>query len=226
MLFQRTVSFPFRTTRNRIQSHLSSQYTIHRSRAYQRPALINENFFNGKIDTPAKAWFLGWALSDGCVMKGATTNIQDKFNISLQLGDIDVLEKIKHLLGTDLPIAIAHECKGHRRQPEAILRITSNSLCHELSELGCIPHKCYSLEYPEAIVDEVSRHFARGFFEGDGHIGLRASGYPTLGWSSSSKPFLEKLMQVIRNNCELTKHEALYPLRNMRVFDAKPAQCI
>ena len=50
----------------------------------------NENFFE-KIDSPRKAYWLGFLYADGCIASGKRSDIE----LSLQLSDKEHLQKFK-----------------------------------------------------------------------------------------------------------------------------------
>jgi hypothetical protein len=59
---------------------------------------IDDSMFK-TIDSPEKAWLLGWIASDGCISKrGVSISIRDYYK--------DVLDKINIVFSLDLPIYI------------------------------------------------------------------------------------------------------------------------
>lgn len=121
---------------------------------------FNENYFK-KIDTEIKAYFLGFLYADGSVSKNRNITA-----ISIKDVDIEILEVFKKDLGTDKKI--------YRRSSLAKLEIVSKVIKEDLIRLGCVPSKTYNLKFPtkEQVPIELVRHFIRGFFDGDGCIGV------------------------------------------------------
>lgn len=107
----------------------------HRNTKYN----VNESYFE-KIDTPDKAYFLGLMYADGNVSNRAIT-------ISLQEKDLNILEKFKNYtqFTGKLQLVILNN-PNHSNHIK--LQIYSRKLVRDISKLGCIPNKTYSLKYP------------------------------------------------------------------------------
>lgn len=128
---------------------------------------INELFFEN-IDTKEKAYFLGLMMSDGSVSNKTMI-------ISLQEKDKVILEKFKTNIEYTGPLALQIS-KNINHQNSSILRIYSKELVESLSNLGCGKRKTYKLRFPN-IKEEFYSHFIRGYFDGDGCITEKKSGY-------------------------------------------------
>ena len=128
---------------------------------------VNELFFEN-IDTKEKAYFLGLMMSDGSVSDRSII-------ISLQEKDRSILEKFKKTIEYTGPLAL-QVSKNIDHQSTSILRIYSRELVKSLSTLGCGKGKTYTLRFPN-IKEEFYSHFIRGFFDGDGCIIKKTSGY-------------------------------------------------
>lgn len=121
-------------------------------------------FFN-TIDTEVKAYYLGLMFADGNVSinRGSPT-------IRLTSKDKSILEElIKELRG---------DCKIYREVHKKYnkecfkIRLTSKQMYNDLIALGCIPRKSLVLTFPTILPDSLISHFIRGYFDGDGTVGL------------------------------------------------------
>lgn len=123
----------------------------------------NEFYFN-KIDTPEKAYWLGFLYADGCVHS-------HNYEVSINITDKEHVEKFKKAIG-----AINHritETMDSRWKNAKILyqlSIKDKQLHNDLIKWGCIPQKSLQLNsFPNIPRDYVS-HFIRGYFDGDGSL--------------------------------------------------------
>src|ERR1041384_96069 len=119
---------------------------------------INESFFE-KIDTPEKAYWLGWMFSDGCVNKHFSS-----FRLKLKSDDISILQNFKTAMSATQSIV---KCSTENQH---YLSISGSKMCQDLNRLGCTPNKSLSLKWPIDLKDEYIPLFIRGYFEGDGCI--------------------------------------------------------
>lgn len=114
------------------------------------------------IDTEEKAYWLGFLYADG--YNG------DTLEVALKESDKEHLEKFKRFLRSDIPIA-------HRSKTKAVrFSMKSKYLQSRLRELGVIRNKSLILTFPKFLREDLTRHFIRGYFDGDGCISIRSSG--------------------------------------------------
>jgi hypothetical protein len=118
--------------------------------------IVDEDYFEN-INTPDKAYILGFLLGDGNIDK-------DFFRLSTQIHERDreVLEYIKEQLKSDAPIK-------KTREHMITLRISSYKLINDLAKWGMVPKKAHILKLPE-IEDSLYPHLIRGLFDADGCI--------------------------------------------------------
>ena len=128
----------------------------------QRKFKVNEDFFE-QIDTPEKAWLLGFIAADGNVNPSNNT-----LNIVLASEDEEILVKIKSLLDSEHRISRI-KARGNR-QEAVVLTIGSKKIFQDLNKIGIIPNKTFLYVFPEFLSKELIRHFIRGYFDGDGSI--------------------------------------------------------
>lgn len=130
----------------------------------------NENYFD-IIDTPEKAYWLGFIYADGCI---STNHGNYIFQIALQRGDRLHLEKFLTCIQSTHPIydGMSVSEKIGNFPNSKIQFYSSPKLCERLIELGVTERKSLTLDFPlsDIIPDELMSHFIRGFFDGDGCI--------------------------------------------------------
>lgn len=137
----------------------------------KRKYTLNEKFFD-HIDTPEKAYFLGWFVSDG------HNNIKNgSIRINLQEGDKEVLIILNSLIESNRPLLYIEYSKyGYYGktpkepwQNQYALDVGSRYISNKLLEIGYDNNKSISACYP-LINYEIEKYFIRGLFEGDGTI--------------------------------------------------------
>jgi len=134
---------------------------------------VNHDFFE-IIDNEEKAYWLGFLYADGSIrIYRAKDNRNDRYysRSTLELGlasrDIKHLEKFRSAVAPENPIL--YQYNEDLNETRRII-INSHKLCADLVDKGCIPNKTLSLTFPDSLIlpDELTRHFIRGFFDGDG----------------------------------------------------------
>lgn len=109
------------------------------------------------INTPEKAYWLGFIFADGYVSK------ENNFELSLAVKDLNHLNKFKNFIKFGGKIYI-DEKVGRCR-----LQFQDSQIVNSLKKTGCINKKSLVLKFPE--IDEcLYSHFIRGYFDGDGHV--------------------------------------------------------
>ena len=119
---------------------------------------INKNIFE-VINTEEKAYWLGFLYADGYV--GLTDN---RVELTLQLSDVNHIEKFKTFLNSD--------CKISTNSYRSRLSIKDEKIKKDLINWGCTPQKSLILKFPtdDKVPKELIRHFIRGYFDGDGSL--------------------------------------------------------
>lgn len=125
----------------------------------------NEHLFD-KIDTADKAYCLGLWYADGC------NHLDDgDITIELQSRDVDVLKAMNIFMKNNNPLLFQEALKHKtRKQNTYILRAHSHYLCERLNELGFIPKKSLTLDFPYWMNMELIPFMLRGYIDGDGWI--------------------------------------------------------
>lgn len=137
---------------------------------------INENFFD-EINTEEKAYWLGFLWADGYVARRERVmnnkpNVE--YNIKLELAQIDK----NHLFKFVKSLSSSHPVKRYKNSDfnkcvnytERVF-ITNMHMGQKLQDCyGIIPRRHEFLKYSHLIPFELSRHFIRGIFDGDGSL--------------------------------------------------------
>lgn len=122
----------------------------------------NQDYFS-IINTPAKAYFLGFIASDGCIYKRKSYNQQGILRIQIIKEDEEILQILKNELETDIPL---HYHSGKY----VSLEICCEQIYEDLNKLGLHERKTYKNVIPEGIPNALFKYFIRGYFDGDGTI--------------------------------------------------------
>lgn len=126
---------------------------------------INEDFFD-VIDTQEKAYVLGLLYADGCNLSNTNSVC-----LSLKAADLHILEEFRDLVSPERPIGVytSKQCSD-----SCSLNLASKHVSDQLTKLGCMPQKTHKLQFPneDQVPKHLIRHFIRGYFDGDGYIGV------------------------------------------------------
>lgn len=124
---------------------------------HYRKWFLNESFFE-IIDTEEKAYFLGFLYADGALYKDKSVSLD------LNKKDLEILYKFKDVLNYSKPLK--------KYNDKAAVVINSHKMYNDLIKLGCTERKTFTLKYPtdNSIPKELTHHFIRGVFDGDGCV--------------------------------------------------------
>ena len=126
----------------------------------------DQDFF-AQIDTPEKAYVLGFIVADGSIHKNGKT-----VDIALKTSDADILRAIARLLNCDAPLRRKVGTNGFGGKTRETLRLNlcGRKLVNDLNALGVHHDKTRTATYPSVPI-HLERHLIRGLFDGDGYIG-------------------------------------------------------
>jgi hypothetical protein len=114
------------------------------------------------LDTPAKAYFLGFLTADGGIKK----NLKE-VSVLLQERDSHILETL--LLESGFPSAIRRRLiKGY---PSVEVTLSSTYMVRRLVAWGLTPRKSLTVKLLEPIPIHLQSDFLRGLWDGDGWVG-------------------------------------------------------
>lgn len=150
------------------------------------------------IDTPEKAYVLGFIYADGC-------NTGKSLQIGIAATDKEVLEFIREQLGSSDNLRFIPKYRPTWSDKYEI-RVTSKELSEKLTIVGCPPKKSLTLDFPSWIPDELMSHFIRGYFDGDGSVWCNKT--TGKGWhvnfSSGNLIFLTALHEYLQKQVNVT----------------------
>lgn len=130
---------------------------------------FNENYFE-KIDTEEKAYFLGFIIADGYLLRDTPTTIkkaQDRLVIRIQEKDRNILDILNDRI-TPYKQLTKWKYKNPNWSEQVIFKVNSNKLCSDLEKHGVFVGKKSGKEKLPNIDKKLIPHFIRGYFDGDG----------------------------------------------------------
>ena len=128
----------------------------------------NFNYFE-TIDTPEKAYWLGFIFADGCVSPKRIGQGGACLKIRLHPKDREHLEKFVSCLEGNFEIKERINSGYSEGQPCIDLEINSHKMVSDLISQGVLPVKSPILK-PPSLKPELEMDFIRGYFDGDGSI--------------------------------------------------------
>lgn len=119
---------------------------------------LNESYFN-QINSPEKAYWLGWIISDGAI-----TNQPEKSKFQLEITIKQEDEDILHLLEKDLGVEnkVYTSQKIYKR-----FSLGCKQMIYDLENLGITQNKSFTVKVPQ-FDESYNSAFLRGLFDGDG----------------------------------------------------------
>lgn len=127
---------------------------------------FDHSFFK-VIDSPEKAYFLGFMLADG--------HVGEK-EVIIAIKDIDrhIIETFIESIRGNNRIATIKTKPSKMIKKETVvsrLNLRSDEMIKDLNSLGLSRNKTYNITTPQ-IDEHLQRHFWRGVFDGDGYVSL------------------------------------------------------
>ena len=125
----------------------------------------NSDFFE-IIDTPQKAYWLGFLYADGNITK-------NEIYLGLQISDEEHIKKFQKAIGAiNNKICYPITRRDGKEYPQARISFRDKKMVEDLIDKGCTPNKTYTLTFPyNKIPENLYSHFIRGIMDGDGDIG-------------------------------------------------------
>lgn len=167
----------------------------------KRRYAVNGKFFDD-ITSESQAYWLGFFLADGCVVRNGV-------HLGLMMSDIAHVKKFRRALGSEHPIKIVQRC--------ARIGIYSESLVAGLKNLGIMERKSFTAT-PPLVQQELERHMWRGIIDGDGCIhlparGIKRSPYVRLvGSQSTCLYFQDWLARCCNIHAKVSPHKSIYEI--------------
>lgn len=152
---------------------------------------INQDYFK-YIDTPEKAYWLGFIYADGCIIKNKES-YTNSLSIGLAKKDAPHLQKFLNAISSPRPI--------YYYQNNASIIIKNINIVNDLTLKGLTPKKSLTIQFPseEAVPNKLIRYFILGYFDGDGTISYNKS---NKAWSFgiiSTIDFVNMCAKILQN---------------------------
>ena len=180
----------------------SNNVSVNRSLS-TRKYKLNEKYFD-LIDSPNKAYILGFLFADGSLNKDKQT-----ISMSLQEDDWDILEKIRNEIDSEKQLEFLNYSNkkdfGYTYKNQYRLSMFSKYMCESLINIGMVQNKSLILEFPN-IPKEFHSHFIRGYFDGDGSFCAyytKENKFQPLVTITSTEQFCIKIQNILRDNLNI-----------------------
>ncbi len=175
--------------------------------------LYNYNTDDYAFETPQSYYFLGLIASDGVI---------DGYHVKIGMKDKDLIEALRDDIVPGKPLYYDSRCDTW------YLKISCKAIMDFVLQSGITAKKSLTLEIKQEIMD--SRHFShfiRGYFDGDGTIGITRStngkstkNYyrPCIRIGSASRKIVEQIQQILTkaygfNDNKIVCHNNYYVLK-------------
>lgn len=178
----------------------------------RKSAHLNETYFSD-INSERQAYWLGFIMADGFIWERL-----HKLVIDLSAKDSNLLEAFRKDLCCDNQIKFfdQKDKRTNKTYKKAIFSVTSQILYNDLLSHGCTPRKSLTLQFPYHLPDDCIRHWIRGYFDGDGHLGK----YLYKGRNKAEYKFgvvgtehtLVGIKKYMNLNCRVCKQGKIYAL--------------
>jgi Mor family transcriptional regulator len=182
---------------------------------------IDENYFDS-IDTPAKAYVLGFLYADGCYFPFKNGN-STVIKMGLAEQDKDILQTINDLFQPDKPLLFSdRRSKNINWQNVWTMTIQNKHMCESLYNFGIHERKTFDISFPYFLSKELYNPFLLGFFDGDGCVRYKKYGNKITPESriyiAGYKDFIIQLKELIEKelniHCHISqikgKHEGIF----------------
>lgn len=144
------------------------------------PECGNPGYF-APVDTPEKAYWLGFISADGCIV--TTARHPEGSHLAVQLAELDIehLSKLKGALGATGSVRLGTQGAIGRRKARRFgtLDVYSRELTDSLVALGITPRKSTTMEPWDGPAD-LMPHYWRGMVDGDGSLARKSEGLWTM----------------------------------------------
>lgn len=164
----------------------------------------NESYFHN-IDSEHKAYWLGVLYADGNVSKSCESHSGSIIFSSKDTEWVKLFKQDINYTGK-----VYQETHNVFKKTISKVKITSELMFIDLCELGCIPTKSLIIRIP-AIPQNLIPHFIRGYFDGDGSVGVYKNSKESQtkvlrsSFCSGSKEFLEAIICYLPTNMRTVK---------------------
>lgn len=168
-------------------------------KAIRRSVIKHHDIFH-TIDTPQKAYWLGWLLTDGSVVvHHKRTDRSHVISFSLKATDKYIVERFAEFVGTSKD-CVKYDNKKHQ---QAYFRFASQEMANDLAQYGVIPNKTGKQILP-IIKRELTPFLLRGIFEGNGTVYITKNLLKTAFYGA--KPLIVGIAELLDEEDIYTPH--------------------
>lgn len=186
-----SLSKKYKVTSKRVNRYLRS-LNIHRGLGGNRKYKYNTTFFK-EIKTEESAYFLGLLYADGWLQSNSYF-----IGLSLKQEDKLILEKLNKMIGSTRNLTFRnYNSINFKHSNQFELRINSKVIYTQLLQHGLYPNKSCTLQFPTTVPRNLMSHFIRGYFDGDGSIGV-TKGNGVWFNIEGSEPFILNLQEYLK----------------------------
>ena len=160
----------------------------------------NPNYFE-KIDNEWKAYWLGFLYADGYIChEKKNGKVKNSVNLCLATLDENHLIKFQNSVQANNPIKHRESHLNGKTYYNSKISICNKKMCEDLIELGCVPRKSLTLNFPnnDQLPEEYHSHFIRGYFDGDGCVSINEKQRYAVVNFVGTKEFLECIESLFR----------------------------
>jgi hypothetical protein len=158
------------------------------------------------IDTEEKAYWLGFLFADGYIRERKSGN---SLEIKLSIKDRHHLEKFRNSIGSNHNIVDGFNRvkykDGVSSSHMSTLAIYSKQLVESIKNQGIHSRKTFTIEKPN-IDNDLTHHFIRGYFDGDGTVRFVEKKLNGTGIACASEKFREFIINELFDNGITIKH--------------------
>lgn len=165
-LSQKEIGKIFNLTQTNIGKILRSYgIKLKKSRLNMSKLNLDVDYFK-LIDTPKKAYWLGFITADGGINKNNS-------KLTICTADLEVLEKLKKDIQSEHKISEIHnfDKRTNKTYHEYSIQITNEIFVNNIVKHGITNNKTNVCEFPK-IDEELYSYFIAGLFDGDGSVSL------------------------------------------------------
>lgn len=166
---------------------------------FKRIYSINENAFDN-IDSEYSAYFLGLLFADG-----SNTTKTGVISIDLVEEDEHILKELANFVESDRPLRTYKNYNRPNAKDKTRFVINSKHMSSVLDSFGMIPNKSLKIKFPVFLDEDLIHHFVRGYFDGNGSIGIFGKVKNVAFSVCSTESFLLTLQEILMINCNLNK---------------------
>ncbi|HEY0173756.1 MAG TPA: hypothetical protein VGB98_22270 [Pyrinomonadaceae bacterium] len=134
----------------------------------RRKYAVDLDFFEA-MDSPDKAYFLGFIAADGCVRKPSHGPLVLSIRISSK--DEEILVSFLKHLKSNIPVCHSPYTTPRNKivKEASYVNVIGDKICGDLAKYNVVQGKTQDYE-PTWLPDSLMSHFTRGYFDGDGTI--------------------------------------------------------